>query len=100
MIRQATPFKFSPYCSISLNAEKVFFKWLEKLPENVNLDIIRLDVVSSKQVSNHIAHLFKIRHESPQVIWLSPESKVRWHGSHFQITSENLDEVLKTLSIQ
>ena len=92
--------KFSPYCSISLNAERVFFKWLESLPEKVNLNVIKVDVISARPVSNHIANLFKIRHESPQIIWLSDESKIRWQGSHFQISADNLNEALNNLPVR
>jgi len=83
-------FKYSPACTISFVAEKLFDRWFAGLLEESNIVCAKIDVLASKPLSAHIADEFSIQHESPQLIWLNKEGKVKWHGSHHQITERAL----------
>lgn len=85
-------FKFSPICPISFFVEKKFTSWLNNLDENEKIDIAKVDVVNSKSLSQLIEEQTKVRHESPQVIWLDKNSNVKWSASHYSISKGNLEE--------
>lgn len=76
-------FKYSPICPISKRIEKEFDKWFEK--NNADLNLFKINVISARQLSNHIAKYFSITHESPQLIWLTKELEVKADNSHYEI---------------
>ncbi|MDB5030607.1 bacillithiol system redox-active protein YtxJ [Mucilaginibacter sp.] len=59
-------FKHSTRCSISMMAKKRFELDWENLPENMPLYF--LDLIQYRDVSNHVAQLFSVHHESPQLL--------------------------------
>ena len=83
-------FKFSPVCPISSMVEGDLNSWLSALPEDYNLKCLKLNVIEAKEVSLKIADEFNIKHQSPQVIWLTGDLKVKWYGSHYDINKSKL----------
>ena len=86
-------FKASPRCTASLIVEKKFDEWYNKNRTD-KLKMLKVNVIEQRPLSNLIAEKYKIRHESPQLIWLDHEENVIWHGSHSSITIDVLDELL------
>ena len=62
----AAIFKHSTRCSISLMAKKAFEADWTAIPADVNLYF--LDLIKHRDVSAAIAELFKVHHESPQIL--------------------------------
>lgn len=87
-------FKMSPICSISHAAEREFNAWVEQIPEEANLICATIDVIEARALSQHIAKELGVPHESPQVLWLTPESQVKWHVSHYSIAMDHLNSQL------
>jgi bacillithiol system protein YtxJ len=83
-------FKSSPYCGTSALCEKIFNEWFYNLCEDTEITCVKIDVIEARPLSNLIAAEFGVRHESPQVIWLDTNSKVKWHQSHLAITEDAL----------
>jgi len=88
-------FKYSPVCGISYGVERKFNKWLEELSDKNSLNYARLNVITSRSLSREIADELNVRHESPQLIWLTEDGKVKWHASHYSITENELNSNLK-----
>jgi bacillithiol system protein YtxJ len=86
-------FKASPRCGASLVTEKKFDEWYNN-NKTEKLKMLKVNVIEQKPLSSSIAERYKIRHESPQLIWLDHEENVVWHGSHSSIKIEVLDELL------
>lgn len=82
--------KRSPICPISAAAEREFDAWYERIPEEANVFCAKVDVIASRPLSQHIAEELGVAHQSPQVLWLTPETKAQWHTSHRSITADNL----------
>ncbi len=82
--------KYSPTCPISKKAEMNFDNWAINLDEK-KIQIIKVNVIYSRTLSLFLADEFSIKHESPQVIWLTKELKVKWNDSHFAIKDSNLN---------
>ena len=82
--------KLSPACPVSHQAEKILLDWLaeNKAP---NFIAARIDVIRARNLSRSLAVEIGIKHESPQVILLSPEGKPLWDVDHFEISLENLN---------
>lgn len=55
-----------------------------------------IDVRKDRPLSNKVAELSGIRHESPQLLVLH-NGNLYWHGSHGQVTAEAVQESLKEL---
>ncbi len=87
-------FKFSPTCSISSSAENRINSWYADLEESVDLNIVKIDVINSRLLSQSLADEFNIIHQSPQVIWLDKNGNIKWNASHHKITKEALEEIL------
>jgi bacillithiol system protein YtxJ len=87
-------FKLSPYCGTSALCEKMFDEWFSNLNRNYEITCAKLDVVAARPLSQYIAAEYKVKHESPQVIWLDKNKKVKWHNSHFAITDSALTDLL------
>ena len=91
-------FKFSPRCFISRSVEPDFDTWCEQLADDIALLCVKVNVVSSRELSQYLAKEFNVWHESPQAIWLTPEHKVYWHDSHRSISSKALNKQLKNIT--
>ncbi len=59
-------FKHSTRCSISMMAKRRFELDWDELPENMPLYF--LDLIQHRDISNQIAQLFHVHHESPQLL--------------------------------
>ena len=77
--------KHSTTCPISSAGYDEFAKF----ENNGNDHLYYLTVQDSRDLSNHIAEKFHVKHESPQAI-LFVNSDVVWHASHFKITTKSL----------
>ena len=85
-------FKHSTRCGISAMALKSFrTSWSS---DNELADIYMLDLLSHRDVSNEIAVLTGVMHQSPQVIVLSG-TEVIYDGSHSQIDARRIESILK-----
>jgi bacillithiol system protein YtxJ len=82
-------FKHSTRCSISLMAKKKFeFEW-DTLPEDTS--IYFLDLINNRSVSNEIAQMFKVHHESPQLLLIKGGECI-YESSHGEISAEDTAE--------
>jgi bacillithiol system protein YtxJ len=77
--------KHSTTCPIS----QAGYDEATKFEKNGQDSCYYLTVQDSRELSNHIAEKFHIKHESPQAI-LFVNSDVAWHASHFKITSRSM----------
>jgi bacillithiol system protein YtxJ len=84
--------KFSPYCSISHDAERTFDKWIAGVGDR--LAFIKVNVVSERKLSQAIAEKFNVKHQSPQILWISAGGNVKWHASHYDINTISLNKNL------
>ena len=84
-------FKHSPRCIISRIVFDRFEKDYKKTVENVEFAIV--DVISQNKISDHVSHIFKIRHESPQLI-LIKNNNVLLSLSHENILFSSLQKML------
>jgi bacillithiol system protein YtxJ len=84
-------FKHSTRCSISLMAKKKFeFEWHE-LPEDST--VYFLDLLNYRELSNAVAELFHVHHESPQLL-LIKDGECILDQSHSDISVDEVNEVL------
>lgn len=80
-------FKHSSRCSISA----VALQRLQKVSQPSDIDFYFLDLLSYRSLSNRVAEVFRVPHESPQVI-LIKEGNCVYEESHMGIRmSEILD---------
>jgi bacillithiol system protein YtxJ len=80
-------FKHSTRCSIS----SVALNRLQKAGFPQQIDFYYLDLISYRPISNKIAELFKIQHESPQVL-LIKGGKCIYDESHMGISMDEIEE--------
>src|SRR5690606_25312000 len=78
-------FKHSTSCNISADA-------LEELKQ-LDYDGWYLDLLTYRPISNKIAELFEIKHQSPQVI-LIDQGKAIFNESHWRIKAYELKTLL------
>lgn len=89
-------YKHSYRCGVSAKARSVVEEFANAHPE---LNLYQVDVIAQRELSNHIADTFSVRHESPQILLLK-DGEVVYHRSHWQIDSEELSEVILTTRAQ
>lgn len=82
-------FKHSTRCSISMMAKKRFELDWDALPGNINLYF--LDLLRYRDISNSIAEIFKVYHQSPQVL-LIKNGECIYETSHGEISAEETAE--------
>jgi bacillithiol system protein YtxJ len=81
-------FKHSTSCSISRMAlDRLERSW--RPDEMPGVKTYFLDLLSYRSVSNKIAHVFGVPHESPQVLMVK-NGKVIYHESHYAINYAEL----------
>lgn len=79
-------FKHSTRCSISRFALSDFeYDW----KTDWNCDCYFLDLLAHRDISNAIAELFNVVHQSPQVIFIK-NREVVYHASHQSISAEKI----------
>ncbi|WP_029279632.1 bacillithiol system redox-active protein YtxJ [Pedobacter borealis] len=84
-------FKHSTRCSISLMAKKNFeFDW-DIIPADTKLYF--LDLISYRDISNHIAEIFQVAHQSPQILLIKDGDCVL-EASHSDISADEVAEVI------
>lgn len=80
-------FKHSTRCSISA----VALQRLQKAKQPDNLEFYFLDLLAHRPLSNKIAEVFEVHHESPQVL-LIKDGKCIFDESHLGISMNDLLE--------
>lgn len=78
-------FKHSTRCSIS----SVAFQRLKKAEQPAEIDFYYLDLISFRSLSNKVAEVFKVRHESPQIL-LIKNGECVYDESHLAISMEDI----------
>jgi bacillithiol system protein YtxJ len=82
--------KHSPVCGTSYQA-------LDDLDENrdqlAEIDVLVVNVLTHRLLSQTIARTFGVRHESPQAILLV-QGRAIWNGSHVRVTAESVTRAL------
>lgn len=79
-------FKHSTRCSIS----KTVWNRMERtdlLPENA--DYFYLDLIAHRNISNKVAEILDVQHESPQALVIK-DGKLAYDADHFGIEAEEL----------
>lgn len=85
-------YKHSNRCSVCFVAKGNLEKASKEILEHA--DMHYLDVVKHRSSSDYVASELDVRHESPQGILLD-SGEVIWHGSHGQIESSEILNVLE-----
>ena len=80
-------FKHSTRCSISVMALNRF----EREWNNKTINPYFLDLLNYREVSNQIATLFEVEHQSPQVLLIKDGACV-YHASHNAIDAQAVNE--------
>ena len=80
-------FKHSTRCSISA----VALQRLQKVSQPAGIDFYFLDLLSYRPLSNKIADVFKVPHQSPQVLIIK-EGKCVYEESHMGISMHEILE--------
>ena len=86
-IRPQVIFKHSTRCSISA----VALQRLQKVSQPSDIDFYFLDLLSYRNLSNKIADIFKVPHESPQVLVIRDGNCV-YEESHMGISMNEIVE--------
>lgn len=84
-IRPQVIFKHSTRCSISA----VALQRLQKTTQPSDIDFYFLDLLANRQLSNQVSVLFKVPHESPQVLVIRDGSCV-YEESHMGISMNEI----------
>lgn len=79
-------FKHSTRCSIS----SVALQRLQKVDQPNDIDFYFLDLIAYRSLSNKIAEVFKVHHESPQVLVIKDGDCI-YDESHLAIS---MDEII------
>ena len=88
-IKPQVIFKHSTRCSISAIA----LQRLQKVNQPADIDFYFLDLIAHRHLSNKIADLFKVHHESPQVLVIK-DGECVYEENHFGISmNEIIDHV-------
>mgnify|MGYP000280095716 CR=1 FL=1 len=86
-------FKHSTRCSISNTVlSRLERNWNEA--EMQQITPYYLDLLTYRNISDKIAELFEVQHESPQVLIIRKGKSV-YHASHFDIGYEHLKAVVR-----
>ena len=84
-------FKHSTRCSISLMAKKKLELEGEIIPENV--PVYYLDLLNYREISNAVADIFQVHHQSPQLLVIK-NGECIFESSHGEISAEEAAEQL------
>lgn len=82
-------FKYSPYCPISQRQEYIFDKWCKEK----QIDYVKINVITQREISNKIAEKYNIKHQSPQIIVIKNKVPV-YHSSHDNINYDEIESLL------
>lgn len=84
-------FKHSTRCSISDVAKTRLER--NALPDAI--DFYYLDLIAYRSLSNHIAEIMQVQHESPQILVIK-DGKCTYHESHMGIQFDDIIEQAAT----
>ncbi|HEY2385257.1 MAG TPA: bacillithiol system redox-active protein YtxJ [Terriglobia bacterium] len=85
-------FKHSTQCSISGHIYQDFSTFAGDHPELESAIVL---VIENRNLSKAVERRFGIRHESPQALLIKDGHAV-WHASHWSITTDSLDDALRS----
>ena len=88
---RAVLFKHSTRCPVSAYVIGEVMDFAETHPE---WPLYVLKVIEQRPLSNEATERLGVRHESPQAFVLH-RGRVRWHGSHNEITAETLQREIR-----
>ena len=88
-------FKHSTECGISGGAYRRIAKWLDEKGEDAP-PLYLVKVIERRPVSQKIAGMLKVKHESPQLILLENKKPV-WDTSHEAIDANAIENALASL---
>lgn len=87
-------FKHSTRCNISKTSlDRLERNWKEDEMSDVSLYFV--DLLSYRDVSNQIAQVFGVEHESPQVLIIR-NGQSTYDQSHFQIDYQSIKDAVKS----
>ena len=89
----AVVYKHSPYCGLSTMARFEIHFFAQGNPE---VPVYLVDVIHARSLSQRIAALFEIEHESPQVILLR-QGRPMFDASHRGVSAHALEDELRRL---
>lgn len=84
-------FKHSTRCGVS-SAAKRLVENSEPFTNNT-FQIYYLDLLSFRDISNNIADLFQVQHESPQLLFIK-DGECIYHISHGAISGRSFEKVM------
>src|SRR5690625_7152249 len=87
-------YKHSTTCGICLMAIRQVERVMHQIKEDV--EFYYIDVKKDRPVSQEVAEITGIQHESPQILILK-EGEVFWHASHHAISEDKLKGVFREL---
>ena len=88
-------YKHSPVCPLSHSANLVLTAWSKsQVKKKDALKIFKVNVILSRTLSGTIEKDLNVIHQSPQIIWLDKNMKVKHHVSHYDITEYKLNKQL------
>jgi len=79
-------FKHSTRCGVS---SWVWRQFESEWDGSLNIPVYFLDLLKNRDLSNKIAEMFGVRHESPQLIWLK-NGRVSHHASHSAVSVSDI----------
>ncbi|WP_353267714.1 bacillithiol system redox-active protein YtxJ [Gemmatimonas sp.] len=85
-------FKHSATCSISISVKREYDVFVRENPEAETRLLI---VQNERPLSNALAELLRVQHESPQALVVR-NGQVIWHASHQRITASRIVDALRT----
>lgn len=86
-------FKHSTRCGISSMSLNMFSR---EWDNSVNCELVFIDLVKNRSVSNAVSEKTKVIHQSPQIILIS-KGEVIHHASHSSIAAETIIEQINKL---
>ncbi len=84
--------KHSTTCPVSFNALDEYNDYLADKPNN-HIDYTLVKVRESRPVSNKIEADLKVKHESPQIIYIKNKEKY-WSATHWAVTKAHMKAVI------
>ncbi|MEX2456457.1 MAG: bacillithiol system redox-active protein YtxJ [Balneolaceae bacterium] len=87
-------YKHSFTCGVSVMAKPVVEEFLEEYKDKADFHFI--NVKQNRPVSNYIAKVTGVRHESPQILIIN-KGEVYWSESHGMIRKDRIREALEEI---
>lgn len=86
-------YKHSTACPISWGAADRVAGFLSSAPPETP-EFFQVLVIESRPISNSIATLLKVQHQSPQLVLVKDREAV-WTASHHNITAQNIEAAIE-----